>query len=54
MYILFYQSYGKKTNNSDTSDTLGGEDTQELCNINLNIENFSKDFNFVVRVPRTI
>ena len=29
MYILFGQSHGKKTNNSDTSDTLGGEDNEE-------------------------
>ena len=29
MYIFFDQSHGKKTNNSDTSGTLGGEDNYE-------------------------
>ena len=42
MYILFVQSHGKKTNNSDTSDTLVGEDNYENFVLYIqNMENFS-------------
>ena len=55
MYILFDQSHGKKTNNSDTSDTLGGEDNYENSVLYIqNMEIFSilrLNLNFSYKFP---
>ena len=56
MYILIDQSHGK-TNNSDTSETLGGEDILRTLYYRFKYGNFFyiiKDFNFFIRVPRTM